>query len=38
MPTCSLEPNGSIYSIQFSLGVFILINLFYLFGKDEFYV
>ena len=38
MPACSVEPNGCICSIQFSFSVFILINLFCLFGNDEFYV
>jgi hypothetical protein len=38
MLASSVVPDGCICSIQFSLGVMTLVNLFCLFGSYEFYV
>jgi len=38
MSASSIVPDGSVCSIQFPLGVIILVYLFCLFGNDEFYV
>jgi len=38
MSACFVEPDGCICSVKFSIGGLIFVNLFCLYGNDEFYI